>query len=51
MPAKAGTLYQRKVNGAVSSLQGRITTINDEISHLNEQRIDRTPAKWLESFI
>jgi hypothetical protein len=46
---KAGTVYQRKVNGPVSSLHGRISNTIDNISHLNEQRIDRTPASWLQS--
>lgn len=46
---KAETLYQRKVNGPVESLYRAISTVKDNISHLNEQRIDRTPATWLQS--
>lgn len=46
---KADTLFQRKVNGPVASLHGRISNSIDNISHLNEQRIDRTPASWLQS--
>jgi hypothetical protein len=46
---KRGFLFQRKVNGPVESLYRAISTVKDSITHLNEQRIDRTPAKWLES--
>ena len=48
---KAGTIHQNKVNDPVPSLYRAISSVKDSLTHLNEQRIDRTPAKWLESFL
>jgi hypothetical protein len=42
-----GALFQRPVNGPVESLQRAITIAKDSIKDLNELRVDRTPAVWV----
>lgn len=44
-----GTLFQRKVNGPVDSIQRAITITKDSIKDLNELRVDRAPGVWIKS--
>lgn len=47
---KKGSLFERKVNGAVQRAQHAISRTKDAIAELNELPTQRTPASWLEFY-